>query len=210
MKDLVVLCADKLIEGTIEGLLGRPGALGIRAIAYEIKVHPQRDPGCYHQAAAFLKPLRLSFEHALVVFDKAWDGAPSQDATNLALKVQLALGGDWGGNAGVVAIDPELEAWVWSDSPHVESELGWASRNARLRPWLQGKGLWDVDDAKPADPKAAVLAAVREARIPWTSAVCKALASKVSVQRCSDDTFNGLRSLLAAWFADGRLADGQT
>jgi hypothetical protein len=200
MKDLVVLCADKMIEGAVEGLLRRPAALGIRPIGCEIKVHPQRDPGCYHQAAAFLRPLRSSFEHALVMFDRDWDGAPTQDAGKLAHDVQDSLASDWGQNASAIVINPELEVWVWSDSPVVEEKLGWVGHGIRLRPWLESKGLWSTGDAKPTDPKAAVLAAVREVKIPWTSAVCKELASKVGVHRCTDTSFIALKSLLSDWF----------
>ena len=200
MKDLIVLCADKKIEKTLEGLFGRTEALRIRTIGYEIKVHPQRDPGCYHQAAAFLKPLHSMFAHALVVFDREWEGSPSQDAKKLAQTVKSALFADWEERAGVVVIEPELEAWVWSDSPHVEEGLGWAKKGVRLRAWLESRGFWQQGQAKPSDPKAAVTAAVKEARIPWNSAVCKQLASKISVDRCTDDSFSKLRTLLSSWF----------
>jgi hypothetical protein len=203
MKGLVVLCADKKIEATIGALLQRAGSLKIRPVEFEIKVHPQRDPGCYHQAAAFLRPLRASFEHALVVFDKAWEGAPSQDAAELTGRVQEALAADWGDAGDVVVIDPELEVWVWSDSPHVETILGWKGRKPALREWLIDEGLWGGGSPKPENPKTAVERAVREVRARWTAAVCKRLAETVSVERCTDSSFGRLKGLLSKWFGQG-------
>jgi hypothetical protein len=201
--DLIVLCADKKIEATIQGLIDRPRALRIRPISYKILVHPQRDPGCYHQAAAFLKPMRSSFAHALVVFDQSWEGAPSIRAVDLASKVEEELKKDWGEDAGVVVIDPKLEAWVWSDSPHVEERLGWKNKKTALRTWLTDNGYWNSDDPKPVDPKTAVERTIRETRSRWTAAVCKALATNVSVGRCTDKAFLHLKDLLSRWFARG-------
>jgi hypothetical protein len=200
MKDLVVLCADKKIEASIAGLLHRPEALGIGRVEFEIKVHPQRDPGCFHQAAPFLRTLRPSFMHALVIFDRAWEGAQPQEAREMTSMVQQALEPDWGDSAGVVVIDPELEVWVWSDSPHVEDVLGWRGRGPALRAWLATNGLWGGDGPKPEDPKLAVERVVREARVRWTAAACRKLAETVSVDRCSDESFRRLRNLLSRWF----------
>jgi len=202
MKDLIVLCADRKIENTLEGLLDRPASLRIRQISYDIKVHSGRDPGCFHHAHNFLKPLRLQYDHALVVFDRDWSGAPSQSAEALEKATNARLKADWKGKAASVVISPELEAWVWSDSPHVESELGWPSRLGNLRRWLETKGLWSAGSDKPADPKKAVEAATREARLPWTAAVCKSLAFKVSVERCSDGSFHKLLAILQNWFGE--------
>jgi hypothetical protein len=200
MKDLIVLCADKKIENTIDGLLCRPVALRIRQIGYDIKVHSGRDPGCFHHAHNFLRPLRLQYDHALVVFDRDWEGAPTQSAQALEDAANARLKSDWKGKAASVVISPELEAWVWSDSPHVESELGWPSRLGKLRVWLEKKELWAVGSPKPTDPKKAVEVAAREARLPWTAAVCRELATKVSVDRCTDAAFQRFVSILRVWF----------
>jgi len=144
--------------------------------------------------------LRLQYDHALVVFDRDWSGAPSQSAEVLEEATNARLKADWKGKAASVVISPELEVWVWSDSPHVESELGWPLRLGSLRRWLEIKGLWSVGSDKPADPKKAVETATREARLPWTAAVCKSLASKVSVERCTDGSFQKLLAILQNWF----------
>lgn len=191
-----MLCADKMIENTIDGLLGRTAALRIRQINYDIKVHAHRDPGCFHHAHSFLRPLRLQYDYALVVFDRDWDGAPSQSAEALEAAANTRLKADWGDKAASVVISPELESWVWSDSPHVESELGWPSCFGDLRGWLEGKGLWSAGADKPADPKKAVEVATRKAKVPWTAAVGRGLAAKVSVERSTDGAFQKLKAIL--------------
>lgn len=150
MKDLVALVADRSIEAGIRGLLSRPRALGIRSVEFEVFTHPGRDPGCYHRAHDFLRPLSRQFRRALVIFDRAWEGAPLQDPQALEADVRERLryggGADW---ADVVVINPELEAWVWSDSPHVDECLGWHGRVPSLREWVREKGLWPEGAAKP-------------------------------------------------------------
>ncbi len=203
MTDLIVLCADKKIEATIAGLLDRPEALRIRRVQFVINVHPQRDPGCYHQGAAFLRPLRSFFEHALIVFDRSWEGAPPEAVDGLTGDLEGRLSRTWGQAAGAVAIDPELEAWVWSDSPHVDAILGWEGRIPSLRAWLASNGLWEAHSPKPSNPKAAVELAIREVRGRWTAALCRRLAESVSVDRCRDLSFAKLRGLLTKWFVQG-------
>ena len=161
-------------------------------------VHPRRDPGCYHEAHEFLRPFRESYRHALVAFDRAWEGAPAQDALDLERDVRQRLGGD--GWADVVVIEPELEAWVWSDSPHVDECLGWRDRNPDLRSWLQQQALWTEGHAKPTDPKAAVARALRTVNLPRSSAIYGNLARRVSVERCADASFARVRARLGEWF----------
>jgi hypothetical protein len=39
----------------------------------------------------------------------------------------------WEDRARCVVIDPELEVWVWSDSPEVDRCLGWKSEPRRVQ-----------------------------------------------------------------------------
>jgi hypothetical protein len=77
MKDLVCLVADKDIEATMNGILTRHQALGICPIEFEVLVHPQRDPGCFHRPEPLLESYRAWARYALIVFDQAWTGAPA-------------------------------------------------------------------------------------------------------------------------------------
>lgn len=199
MKDLVCLAADKNIEAALRGLLARPQALGVRDVDCDVFVHPGHDPACYHKAEEFLRAHTSSYAHALVLFDRAWEGGGEHSAERMEADVRARLPGkEW---AEVVVIDPELEVWVWSDSPHVEGCLGWAGRDPALRAWLAAQGLWPHDAAKPPDPKLAVERALYVARKPRSSAIYRELARSVSVERCADASFARLRACLRRWFA---------
>lgn len=203
MKQLVCLVADKNMEATITGLLSRPQALGIRSIDYTVIVHPHRDPGCFNEAPEFLKIYRETHAHALVLLDRQWDGAPASTGEELQdlLREQLQRAGlsDW---AEPIVIDPELEAWVFSDSPSVEKCLGWDDKRPPLRTWLQGKDLWPEQAVKPPDPKAAVERILYQVRKPRSSSIYRELARAVSVERCSDRAFLQFKSVLSRWLSD--------
>lgn len=204
MTDLIVLCADKKIQACVEAVLARPQALGIRPISSVVEVMVgKNDPGCFDNAHGYLAPRRAEFEHALVVFDRQWDGAPDMTAVDMEQAVRERLTPVWKDSCGVVVIDPELEAWVWSDSPHVDDLLGWKDRQPSLREWLQTEGLLEPGKLKPADPKTAVERAVVIGQKRWTAGTCKTLASKVGLARCQDASFTRFKKLLQSWFAQG-------
>jgi hypothetical protein len=201
VKDLVLLVADRSIEATLIGLLGRPRALGTRTIEFDIFTHPGRDPGCYHRAHDFLRHFQTQYRCALVVFDRAWDGAPAEDGLSLEGEVRgrLASSG-WDDAADVVVIDPELEVWVWSDSPSVDECLGWRGRRPALRSWANSSGLWPTGQLKPLDPKQLFERALRDTKTPPSSSLYARLSRSVSVERCTDPSFNRLKTRLRAWF----------
>ena len=201
MIDLVCVVADKQMEAAISGLLDRPSALGIRRIEKKILRHPGHDPGCYTNPTDILRGYRQSAEHALIILDHAWDGVPSQSGTDLeariAEKFERQGMADW---AIPIVIDPELEAWVFSGSPYVDRIVGWQNRNPDLREALERQGFWRPGKPKPADPKAALAWALREARKPRDSSIYRELARKVSIRRCQDRAFQRLKNLLQNWF----------
>jgi len=205
MKDLVVLVADRNQEAAIKALLGRPLSLGIRRVSYDLLVHPRHDPGCFREAHGFLRVLRGGYEHALVLFDASWEGAPSQDPMELEQVVRDRFGQavvkDW---ADVIVIAPELEVWVWSNSPHVDEVLGWTGRDPSLRRWLFEENLWPNGMTKPPDPKRALERALRYVKVPRESRVYGKLASMVGVDRCTDASFERLRRRLVSWFPGER------
>ena len=67
----------------------------------------------------------------------------------------------WGERGKAIVLAPELETWVWSDSPHVAAVAGWAERRPRLRQWLNDHGLWNEQESKPPRPKEAFHAALQ-------------------------------------------------
>lgn len=201
MKDLIVLVADKNMEHTVRGLLQRPQALGVRAVDAEIFVHPRHDPGCVNEAHDFLRPFASSHRYALVLFDHDGSGREGIAPDALADEVRHRLEANgWPGRAEAIALAPELEVWVWSDSPQVAACLGWAERQPSLRDWLAATGQWPAGQAKPADPKRAMEAALREARKPRSSAIYLDLARKVSLRGHNEPAFLRFSQTLREWF----------
>jgi hypothetical protein len=202
-KDLVVLVPGRNEVRSLAGLLARPGAIRIRPVTVEFQQHPDRDAGCRLRAHEFLRRERARFAHALVLFDRVGCGAEQKMREELEAEVEQRLADSgWGDRAAAVVIDPELEAWVWSDSPHVARCLGWRSCAPDLRAWLQGQGLWTETDQKPSDPKAAVERVLVHVGRARSSAICEELAKNVSFQRCVDPAFLRLRAILTRWFGE--------
>lgn len=202
MKDLLCLVADRNMKAALDALLMRHQALGIRQIDFDVRVHPERDPGCFTRGSDFLRQFQSQYRKALLLFDRDWEGAPTQDANRLEASVREKFHShglaDW---AEVIVIAPELERWVWSDSPEVERALGWQGHRPPLRDWLRERGLWLSSDPKPADPKKAVESALEFVRVPRSSSIYADLARSVSVKRCQDAAFRKLRDLLTGWFS---------
>jgi hypothetical protein len=165
-------------------------------------VHPKRDPGCYRNSYDLMRIKRSSFNHVIIIFDKDGCGHENEEISNIENKVlhDLTQNGWTEDNAAVIAIDPELEVWVWSDSPEVKRCLGWENRTDNPRPWLESNGLWPEGDGKPPDPKEAYERALREVGKPKSSSIFKDLAETVSFRRCTDSSFEKLKTTLQKWF----------
>jgi len=196
------LVADKNMEQAVHGLLRRPQALAIRQLIYDLFVHPRHDPGCLNEAHDFLRPLIGEYDRALVMFDHHGCGHEQEPPDTLAdaVKDRLERNG-WRGRAEVVVLAPELEVWVWSNSPHVDGCLGWAERQPTLRDWLAANHYWPADDPKPRRPKEAMEAALREARKPRSSAIYLELAERVSLHGHTELAFLRFTQALRRWFA---------
>ncbi len=198
--DLFVLAADKDIEQTVVGLLTRHQSLQMREIEAEIRSFPGRDPGVFHHGPEFVAQLSNEFDHALLLLDCAWEGAPTPDPTALAGDIEGRLANHWDDRAAAIAIDPEIEVWVWSDSPHVAKSIDWPGNTAQLRQWLEEQGLWQPGDAKPPDPKEAFEQACRAVQLPASASVFNDLAMSVGLAKCTDPQFDRLRMILGSWF----------
>ncbi|BBO89387.1 methylation-associated defense system protein MAD4 [Desulfosarcina ovata] len=199
--DLAVLTADKNMKFALEGLLSRPQALAVRPISAVFYIHPESDPGCLLHADAFLRPFARRFAHAIVMFDREGCGQEEKPRDELEKQVTTILSqSGWAERAAVIVIDPELENWVFSDSPEVDAALGWKENNPPLRKWLENKNYLLADQIKPARPKEAMEEALRYIRMPRSSSIYGRIARKVSVGRCTDDAFQKLKAKLHEWF----------
>ncbi|HXG86411.1 MAG TPA: hypothetical protein VNI84_20500 [Pyrinomonadaceae bacterium] len=204
MKDLVVLAADKNTQFTLQGLFSRNQSLGIRDIATssDIFVHPQRDPGCYNQCVNFLRSFKGVYNYGLVIFDREGSGqeTKTREEIEAELEQQLSDSG-WNDRIAVIVIEPELESWVWSDSPHVERILGWDEQIISLKDWLVNQNFLESNQVKPSRPKEAMDGAIRQVKKPHSSSIFLQLAEKVSLNRCQDNSFLKLKTILQLWFS---------
>ncbi len=199
--DLVVLVADLDTESAIHGLLSRPDALGIRSIQTRIFRHPGRDPGCRAQSHEYLRSFCNQYAHALVIFDLEGSGRDKTPRSDLEREIEQRLSSNgWDSRAAALVIDPEIEVWIWSDSPHVADVCGWSGKVPTMHDWLNSNGFFPEGGSKPFPPKKAFREALRQVRKQPSAAIFKQIAQRVSVSRCSDPAFQKLKSTLHSWF----------
>ena len=200
MSDLVILVADIQLEKTIQTLLDeRRSSLGLGPGVCDIFRHAGNDPGVYRGAGAFLASFTGQYRYALVLLDVAWEGS-SGDATEIEQKIQRDLDAcGWQGRSEVIALDPELEAWVWADSPHVPRILGMSW--AQIKALGEQKDYWAPGEGKPAHPKELLEDVLYRTRQARSAALFCSLARSVGLAACRDSAFLRLRKTLQAWFA---------
>ena len=206
IRDLIVLVADADMEATVRAVLSRPNALGICPITFDVKRHLQRDAGCRSGAADFLRLWLHAFRYAMVLFDHEGCGREKKkrDAVEHEVEKRLEANG-WRDRCAVVVIAPELESWVWSDSPVLDDVLGWNEQGEGLRDWVRSEtGFWQTRQVKPERPKEALDAALRKVGKPRSAALFEELAGRVSVERCIDPSFLKFRGVLSEWFPAGQ------
>ncbi len=209
MNDLLFLVADKNMAEAVAGLLERDQVhrvIGCRPFGFDsrrdIKVAAgQNDPGLYVRANELLRPLAPDYRRAVVIVDEEWEGSPGADVIEQQLRVHLADAG-WSSDAALaLVVRPEADVWLWSESPHSATALGWPSWT-ELRPALEGAGWIAPGQTKPERPKEAAEWALRHCgrRAPRSAALYRQVASKVSVKGCQDIALAQLLKALRAWF----------
>lgn len=199
-KDLIVLAADPSMKVAIEDVLRRHHALGIRAVSADVISHPLRDPGVLRDGHNFLRAQRGNYGYALAVCDRHGCGNEALSRERLESSIEQGLFVQWADRAAAIVIDPELETWVWTDSPHVAHAVGWSGDMSSLRAWLRTGGLLAEGSVKPADPKAALEALLRFTKRRKSSALFEALAREVSLQGCICPAFRKMTATLQCWF----------
>lgn len=199
-KDLIVLVADSNMKATVEALLVRTEALGIRPIEVDVFSHPRKDPGCRINSCGFLASFQRMYSFALVMFDHDGSGAESKPASQIEAELveQLEISG-WVQRCNVVVVVPELEAWVWSPSKRVDDICGWSGSIPSLRDWVADR-FAIREDGKPQMPKESLEAALQEKRKVRSSALLREIAKSVSWRGCTDIAFQKFCQLLQNWF----------
>ena len=203
-KDLIAIVADKDMQYAIRGLLTRHQALGVRPLRAEVRRHPQHDPACLLDAHELLRPFLGEYAHALVMFDRNGCGQESLSRAEIESLAEKRLHeSGWDDRAACIVLDPELEIWVWSDSPHVDEALGWKGKQPDLRSWLIQEGFVQAEEQKPRCPKAAMRKALREAGVKPSASRFLQLAQYVGLERCIDPAFEKFKTILRTRFSEG-------
>jgi hypothetical protein len=202
-EDLIVLVADTSMQFALRGILNRHQSLRTRPIDSRVIRHIDNDPGCLREGPDFLRPWISKSKHALLILDLHGCGRDQarRESVEEDLEDRLARSG-WGERAVAIVIDPELEAWVWTESPHLEPALGWRAGRSALRQLLCDSGLWDAGSPKPNRPQRALDLILRSTRKRRTSALFSQLAATVSLDRCTDPAFQKLKAILPTWFPE--------
>ncbi len=199
MKDLIVLVADKNMEFAVKGILQRNESFDIRKISFKVIRHSQNDPGVYRAAHDFLRIYVNEYHYAIVMLDREGCGC-TDNSILIAEQIQSRLKhSGWNKRSNVIVLDPELEVWVWSDSPEVANCIGWNTND--LRKWLQSEGYLLPNADKPRNPKLALENALKIKNRPRSSSIFYKLAENVSFNRCSDTAFLKFKNTLQNWFS---------
>lgn len=160
------------------------------------------DPGVFTRAHELLRPYLNSHERALIALDCEWEGSPGKDAIVQHITANLVTNGWHEDSVKVIAIEPELENWLWQDNPHVAKVLRYQAEPS-LRQLLEQKGFWPAGQPKPSRPKETAEWVLRITRRPRSSAIYEELAGCVSIKGCTDTAFHELRETLINWFPTG-------
>ena len=203
VSDLFILTEDSQIQSTLRSLLEfRRLSLGIRDIAFEIRRHQNKDPGCRTESASYLRELQGEYFKAMVVFDYHGCGDESLEPEELeeALESELVRVGWSRTDVAVIVIHPELEGWVFGGTLlRLQQIIGWPGPMP-LHEWFEQRGFLERGALKPVFPKLALEAVLSEARMPRSSRLFEQLALRQGLTRCQDRSFQKFQETLRRWF----------
>ena len=121
----------------------------IRQVTAEVKPFWRHDGGCRVEGVSILGGMIGQFRHAMLVFDFDGSGVGVTSAIELEQQLEDELRKvGWSDNAAAIVVEPEIEAWVWANSPNVARVLGWAD-DPSLRDWLRLQGILNSGEPKP-------------------------------------------------------------
>jgi hypothetical protein len=209
MRDLLIYAADKNMAEAVGGLLDRDQVhlvIGCAPFAFDsrtdIKVAKgQNDPGVVKRADTLMRPFVEEYLNAVVIVDEEWDGSPGADSIQDRLQAHLIAAGWPTDHALALVVSPEADVWLWSNSDHTATALGWPSWGV-LRSALEQMGFISSDQNKPSRPKEAAEWALARGpkRIPRSSRIYRQVSGRVSVRRCEDNALTVFINQLRIWF----------
>ena len=204
----VILVADSNMAAAFKGYFNRDRwdlSLGCAHFDFnaelggDLLVADDADPGVYTRAHSYLDTYRTSHAHALVVLDCEWAGSPGKTVIVEHIAARLVASGWVKDDVKVIAIEPELENWLWQDKPQIAEALRYKG-DKPLRQHLADSGWWPADARKPPRPKEAAEWVLKQTRQPRSSAIYQRLAEHISIRGCTDVAFAEMHAAFQAWF----------
>ena len=211
MRELAILTADKTMNAVVTAFFQRNHwhtTLGCAAFDFwpeeDIINDPQHtDGGVHRRAHELVRPYLRTHSRVVVILDQQFGGdIPAVDVRDDIL-LNLRRNGWHDKNCEVVVIDPELEVWLWQDSPHVAEAVGYTG--VSLRDHLATSGDWPEGDIKPGQPKEVIQGLMKVNRAGVPMVVYTKIARRVGVGGCQDGSFGQFRTKLQTWFPPERV-----
>jgi len=212
MKELLFRVADKCMAESIAGVFDRMAwehVIGCRRFEFDnrvgsgdIKVASGRnDPGLFSEGCELVRPFFGEYRRVVMIVDEDWKGSPKAEKIEARLRDHLVRAGWSHDDVLPLVVCPEVDVWLWSESPHSAAALGWPSW-AELRPALEREGWIRPGQAKPDQPKEAADWALRHCghNARRSAALYRQVASKASIKRCEDTSLERLLNALRTWF----------
>lgn len=207
MRDLVILTADSTMTHVLRAFFKRDRfeqSLGCGKIDLDpeteiFHVPGFTDGGLHTHAHQLLRPYLSTHRYAMVLLDRQFGGEQPAEIVQQDIQLNLRRNG-WNDDrheAVVIVIDPELEVWLWQDSPHVERAI---RAPIGLRERLRGEGAWPENHQKPLNPKETLRRQIAANHAGTTFSAYSLIAATVSPRRCQDPSFQCFRDQLRAWF----------
>lgn len=214
-RDCLFFVADNAMADVIGGFLGRghiESRIGCREFQFrfadDMLIGPAfggyTDGGMHMHCHRLLQESRYmnSHQHVIVMFDKKFGGERPASEVREETMSRLQANGWSDGAADVVVIDPELEVWIWQDSPHVQAIVGHRGERS-LRDSLKTATEWPGGHDKPLQPKVLFRNVCKRNRTSFSSSLYRDIVEKVSVKQCKDPAFQQLAETLRRWFPIG-------
>lgn len=204
-RPLVILVADGTMKAVFQAFFRRAqyfSTLQCAPFDFDPMTDVFNDPlhtdgGVCIRCDELLRGFQRTHERALVVIDQQFGGERPAVHVRDEMLNRLRLSGWSEGAVQVVVIDPELEVWLWQDNRNVQRALRYSGP---LRQDLIGSGEWPQGIPKPLNPKDTMLQLIRRNRAGAPMAVYASIASRVSVNGCTDSSFAVFRSTVQDWF----------
>jgi hypothetical protein len=184
---------------------------GIDALSLEdiYRVAGRTDQALWKSAHEYLDPFRETYERAVIVIDEYFDPSPGAAQIRADVSENMRMSGWDEERFEVVVIEPMLEAWLWMESDHVAKAFGLEGDYTKLREVLIAEKLWEADQPKPSQLKAARDRAAALGKSKSGRAIFRNVFNAVSsraLNRCVEPGFVQLRRILQTWFPQGGAA----